>query len=58
MILKMDRDEIMGLLNAKNEPFAEEVYDMFLDDKFKKKKVHPCKKDELKMGKCRYFSSI
>ena len=33
--MKMDRDEIMGLLNAKNEPFAEEVYDI-LDDKFKK----------------------
>ena len=33
--MKMDRDEIMGLLNAKDEPFAEEVYDI-LDDKFKK----------------------
>ena len=33
--MKMDRDEIMGVLNAKNEPFAEEVYDI-LDDKFKK----------------------
>ena len=33
--MKMDRDEIMGALNAKNEPFAEEVYDI-LYDKFKK----------------------
>ena len=33
--MKMDRDEIMGLLNAKNEPFAEEVYDI-LDDNFDK----------------------
>jgi len=33
--MKMDRDEIMGVLNAKNQPFAEEVYDI-LDDKFKK----------------------
>ena len=33
--MKMDRDEINGLLNAKDEPFAEEVYDI-LDDNFEK----------------------
>ena len=33
--MKMDRDEIMGVLNAKNEPFAEEVEEI-LYDKFKK----------------------
>ena len=34
--MKMDRDEIrQGLLNAKDEPFAEEVLNI-LDDKFKK----------------------